>query len=52
VAGEPDYSLIVDGTALAATGEGALAVAPTRAVLHRVAGAAGDGPTCRPVGTA
>jgi hypothetical protein len=52
VAGEPDYSLIVDGTALAATGEGALAVAPTRAVLHRVAGAAGDGPTCRPVGAA
>jgi Pyridoxamine 5'-phosphate oxidase len=44
--GDGDYSLIVDGTAVEVDGEGALAVEPTRAVLHRVAGAAGDGPTC------
>jgi hypothetical protein len=45
-----DYSLIVDGTAVDATGEGPLSVQPTAAVLHRVAGAAGAGPTCVPVG--
>jgi hypothetical protein len=39
-----DYCLIVDGAAEVA-GETA-AVDPTRAVLHRVAGAAGDGPSC------
>jgi hypothetical protein len=44
-----EYSLIVDGTAVEATGEGPLAVLPTRAVLHRVAGTPGDGPTCLPV---
>jgi hypothetical protein len=43
------YSLIVDGTAVAPVGEGPLSVEPTAAVLHRVAGAAGDGPTCLPV---
>lgn len=43
---EPDYSLIVDGTAIDVRGEGPVAVEPTRAVLHRVAGAAGEGPTC------
>ena len=44
-----EYSLIVDGTADGRTGEGPLAVVPTAAVLHRVAGAAGDGATCLPV---
>jgi hypothetical protein len=44
-----DYSLIVDGTATAPVGEGPLRVAPTAAVLHRVAGATTDGPTCVPV---
>jgi hypothetical protein len=39
-----DYSLIVDGTATVA--DGVLRVEPTRAVLHRSAAAAGDGPTC------
>jgi hypothetical protein len=43
------YSLIVDGTAVDATGEGALSVNPTAAVLHRVAGAPDDGVTCMPV---
>jgi len=46
---EGEYSLIVDGTAVAPVDEGAIAVAPTRAVLHRVAGADGDAPTCIPV---
>lgn len=44
-----EYSLIVDGTAVAPAGEGPVSVQPTRAVLHRVAGAAGDAPTCLPV---
>lgn len=39
-----DYSLIVDGTAKV-EGE-TLTVEPTKAVLHRVAGATGDGPSC------
>lgn len=39
-----DYSLIVDGTA--STSDGSLRVEPTRAVLHRSAAAAGDGPGC------
>lgn len=47
-----DYSLIVDGTAVEPAGEGELAVRPTAAVLHRVAGAPGDGPTCLPATTA
>jgi hypothetical protein len=44
-----DYSLIVDGTAVDPAGEGPLAVTPTAAVLHRVADATTDGPTCVPV---
>jgi hypothetical protein len=52
-----DYSLIVDGTVATTTGAtasgatagGGIAVLPDSAVLHRVAGAAGQGPTCRPV---
>ena len=47
--GDGGYSLIVDGTAVDPVGEGALAVRPTTAVLHRVAGAPDDGPTCVPV---
>lgn len=42
-----DYALIVDGTADAPPpGGGPLTVAPTTAVLHRLAGATGDGPSC------
>jgi Pyridoxamine 5'-phosphate oxidase len=43
------YSLIVDGRAVTPAGEGPLSLQPTTAVLHRVAGAPGDGPTCIPV---
>ena len=41
------YRLIVDGDATV-TGD-TITVTPTFAVLHRIAGAAGDGPTCLPV---
>lgn len=44
--GDSEYSLIVDGTALGPAGAGPLAIRPTAAVLHRVAGAPGEGPTC------
>ena len=39
VRGEGDYSLIVDGTAVVATGDGGgrVCITPTRAVLHRPA---------------
>lgn len=44
------YSLIVDGLATADTNDDAdVAVTPSRAVLHRLADAAGDGPSCVPV---
>ena len=39
-----EYSLIVDGTAVAA--DGVLRIAPTRAVLHKSVAATGDGPGC------
>jgi len=45
------YSLLVDGSAegpIEPDG-GSLWVCPTRAVLHRVADAAGAGPTCLPI---
>jgi hypothetical protein len=46
------YSLIVDGTGeVSPTDEGAVAVRPSAAILHRVAGAPGEGPSCLPVGT-
>jgi len=46
------YSLIVDGLHDAgATDDESLAVEVTSAVLHRVAGAAGNGPNCVPVGS-
>jgi hypothetical protein len=43
-----DYSLIVDGTAETQPREEATVVVirPSRAVLHRVANAGGDGPSC------
>ena len=44
------YSLIIDATADdSATTEEAIAVEVTSAVLHRMAGAPGDGPSCVPV---
>lgn len=41
------YCLLVDGIATVVEGpDRALHIAPSRAVLHRVAGAPGDGPSC------
>lgn len=51
IADSPDgeYSLIVDGQAdLADDGDG-VTLHPSAAVLHRIAGSAGDGPGCIPV---
>jgi hypothetical protein len=49
-AGGGEYSLIVDGTATVVSGDEArLAISPTGAVLHKMAGATGDGPGCVPV---
>ncbi len=45
---DPAYSMIVDATA-AAGDEDEITLEPHSAVLHRVAGADGDGPTCLPV---
>jgi hypothetical protein len=47
-----EYSLIVDGAAVGPVGEGEVSFEPTAAVLHRVADAAGDGPSCIRVATA
>lgn len=47
--GDGEYSLIVDGTYAGATTGGDVAITPTSAILHRVAGVAGDGPNCIPV---
>lgn len=44
-----EYSLIVDGQAEAPEEGQAVTVRPTAVVLHRVAGAVGDGPSCVPV---
>lgn len=48
-----EYSLIVDGTAEVGgdggDGAGTVTIQPTAAVLHRIAGALGDGPGCVPV---
>ena len=44
------YSLIVDGLATAGSSDdGEVVVMPSRAVLHRLATATGDGPKCVPV---
>jgi len=45
--GDGEYSLIVDGSA-AVDGD-TLTIEPTGAVLHKMAGAVGDGPGCVPV---
>jgi hypothetical protein len=51
-AGGP-YSLIVDGALDAdASNDDSIAVEVSSAVLHRMAGAPGDGPNCVPVGPA
>lgn len=41
-----EYSLLVDGRAVVGSGDGDLLLQPTSAVLHRVADAPGDGPSC------
>jgi Pyridoxamine 5'-phosphate oxidase len=47
---DPAYSLIVDATVASLADDGATAaLAPSAAVLHRVVGAAGEGPNCVPV---
>jgi len=47
------YSLIVDATADPAAGDDeSIALEVSSAVLHRMAGAPGDGPTCLPVTSA
>jgi hypothetical protein len=47
----PAYSLIVDAEHVPGGGNAdtSIAVEPHSAVLHRVAGASGEGPTCLPV---
>jgi len=45
-----DYSLIVDGTFDGPVGDtGDVALVPSSAILHRIAGTPGDGATCLPV---
>jgi hypothetical protein len=47
---DPAYSMLVDATAASFSDDPAeVTVEPHSAVLHRVAGAAGDGPTCLPL---
>lgn len=47
---DPAYSLLVDGRVAGEVDDGErLALEATSAVLHRVAGVEGDGPTCVPV---
>jgi hypothetical protein len=41
-----EYSLLVDGHADTADDGDAVTVNPTAAVLHRIAGSTGDGPSC------
>jgi hypothetical protein len=41
-----EYSLIVDGDGVPAAGGEGVVVHPTAAVLHRIAGSAGGGPSC------
>lgn len=49
-AADPAYSLLVDGSFVADLDGGErIAIEPTAAVLHRVAGVEGDGPNCVPV---
>ncbi len=47
---DAEYGLLVDGTASAMDGpDGPLTITPTSGILHRLAEAEGDGPTCLPV---
>ncbi len=47
---DPAYSLLVDGAYVGDRDGGErIVIEPTSAVLHRVAGADGEGPTCLPV---
>ncbi len=47
---DPAYSMLVDGTATSFSDDPAeVTIEPHSAVLHRVAGATGDGPTCLPL---
>lgn len=48
-AADPAYSLIVDVTAVVADGSEDAVLTPRAAILHRVAGAPGNGPNCVPV---
>ncbi len=41
-----EYSLIVDGDAVVTDDGDVVVVHPTAAVLHRIAGSTGDGPSC------
>jgi hypothetical protein len=41
-----EYSLIVDGDAVVTDDSDTVVVHPTAAVLHRIAGSAGGGPSC------
>lgn len=50
--GDGPYCLIVDGTFVGESADGGIAVTPNSAILHRVAGAPGDGPNCVPVAEA
>lgn len=43
---DPGYSLIVDAVATGDEGSEELRMAPHAAILHRVAGADGEGPSC------
>ncbi len=45
-AADPAYSLIVDALATGHEGSEELHLTPHAAILHRVAGAEGDGPNC------
>ena len=46
---DDEYCLLVDGTAVVVADAEAIEVRPTRAILHRLAGAPGDLPYCAPV---
>jgi hypothetical protein len=47
---DPAYSMIVDARVVSFGGDNAeITLEPHSAVLHRVSGAEGDGPTCIPV---
>lgn len=47
---DPAYSLIVDATVASLADDAtSAALAPVAAILHRVAGASGEGPNCVPV---